>query len=293
MGAEFRSEPGGSSIELAPNRFGWPHHNANFISARKPREAPISPLTKLAGLLSAAAIRQWMGTVEYKCAYYDPNVDPATPGQRIYIFWHEYILFPLYLRGHCNVAMLLSQHRDADVLTRLAHYMGFDFVRGSTYRGGTKALRQLARIGRKRNLAITPDGPRGPRRQLAQGAIYLAAKLQLPLVPVGFGYDRPWRVRSWDRFAIPRPGTRARAVLGPEVLLPSGLDRDGIEHYRSRLEKFLLCLTCEAETWAESGNRKPQEVPMRRESLRRAAASEGYRPVEAEPSPDHLFRLAA
>ena len=256
-------------------------------------KTPESPLSKLGGLLSAAAIRQWMRTIEYKCAYYDRSVDPANSGQRIYVFWHEYILFPLYLRGHCNVAMLLSQHRDADLLTGLAYHMGFDFVRGSTYRGGTKALRELVRKGRKMNLAITPDGPRGPRRQLAQGAIYLAAKLQLPLVAVGFGYDRPWRVRSWDRFAIPRPGTRARAVLGPEILLPSDLDRDGIEHYRGRLETFLLCLTCEAETWAESGKRKPQEVPMHRESLRRLPASEQYRPLNTERSPDHHLRLAA
>lgn len=256
-------------------------------------KTPNSPLTKLGGLLSAAAIRQWMRTIEYKCAYYDPSVDPANYGQRIYIFWHEYILFPLYLRGHCNVAMLLSQHRDADVLMRLAYHMGFEFVRGSTYRGGTRALRELARIGRKMNLAITPDGPRGPRRQLAQGAIYLAARLQLPLVPVGFGYDRPWRARSWDRFAIPRPGSRARAVLGPEFLLPSDLNRDGIEHYRGRLEKFLLCLTCEAEKWAESGKRKVQEVPMRRESLRRPPGSAVCRLSEAEHSPDIHMPLAA
>ena len=55
------------------------------------------------------------------------------------------------------------------------------------------------------NLTITPDGPRGPRRQLAQGPVYLASKLGMPIVAMGFGYDRPWRFNSWDRFAIPRP----------------------------------------------------------------------------------------
>ena len=136
----------------------------------------------------------------------------AYHGQKIYIFWHEYILLPLYLRGHCNLAMLLSQHRDADILSHVASHLGFEFVRGSSLRGGAAALRELLRRSQKMNLTITPDGPRGPRRQLAQGPVYLASKLGLPIVPMGFGYDRPWRFNSWDRFAIPPPFPRARAV---------------------------------------------------------------------------------
>ena len=175
-------------------------------------------LTKLGGLLGSSAVRLWMSTLDYKSAVYDPSVDPALPecqGQKIYIFWHEYILFPLAIRGHCNLAMLLSQHRDANILSRVAFHMGFEFVRGSTRRGGVAALRELLRRSERMHLAITPDGPRGPRRQLAPGAIYLASKLQMPLVVMGFGFDRPWRAGSWDRFAIPRPGSRARVVVAP------------------------------------------------------------------------------
>ena len=100
----------------------------------------------LGGLLASAAVRHWMGSLEYKCAYYDESVDPVKPtyaGQKIYIFWHEYILFPLYLRGNCNLTMLLSRHRDADILTRTAYHMGFEFVRGSSYRGGLTSLREM------------------------------------------------------------------------------------------------------------------------------------------------------
>src|SRR5689334_14661537 len=74
---------------------------------------------KLAGLLAASTVRMWMSTLDFKGAAYDPTVDPVDPrwrGQKIYIFWHENILAPLYLRGHCNLAMLLSRHRDADIL---------------------------------------------------------------------------------------------------------------------------------------------------------------------------------
>ncbi len=94
-------------------------------------------ITSFAGLFMSAAVRRWMGTMEYKVAYYDPTVDPTNPachGQKIYIFWHEYILAPLYLRGNCNLAMLLSRHRDAEILSRVAYHMGFDCVRGSTYK---------------------------------------------------------------------------------------------------------------------------------------------------------------
>ena len=225
--------------------------------------------TNLGGYLGATFIRQWMRTLEYKCAFYDPAVDPVNPdysGQKIYIFWHEYILFPIYLRGNCNLSMLLSTHRDADILARTAYHLGFDFVRGSTFRGGVSALRSLMEKSRDMNLTITPDGPRGPRRKLAQGPIYLASKLNLPIVAMGFGYDRPWRFNSWDRFALPRPLSRARAVVSPALNIPTDLDREGVEHYRREVEWMLNRLTLEAEAWAESGTRKVSEVPLLRQS---------------------------
>ncbi|HZZ28759.1 MAG TPA: lysophospholipid acyltransferase family protein [Pirellulales bacterium] len=232
-------------------------------------------LNHVGGLLASAAVRRWMSTLEYKCAYYDESVDPVKPscrGQKIYIFWHEYILFPLYLRGNCNLTMLLSRHRDTDVLSRTAYHMGFEFVRGSTNRGGMAALRELVRRSRNMNLTITPDGPRGPRRTLAQGPIYLASKLGLPIVAMGFGYDRPWRIGTWDHHAIPRPFSRARAVVSPAIHVPTDLDRDGLERYRLHVEQLMNRLTLEAEAWAESGTRKVEELPLRREPIWRGHA---------------------
>ncbi len=227
-----------------------------------------------AGFLAATAIRCWMRTLDYQGAYYDPAVDPVDPryqGRKIYIFWHENILMPLYLRGHCNFAMLLSRHRDADILTELCRQLGFDFVRGSTFGGGSAALLEMLRRSERMNLAITPDGPRGPRRRMAQGPIYLSSKLGLPIVCMGMGYDRPWRVKSWDRFAIPRPGTRARGVVGPALTIPPNLDRDGLEHYRLRVEQLLTRLTCEAEAWAEAGTGKIGQQSVHRRGAYKAA----------------------
>jgi lysophospholipid acyltransferase (LPLAT)-like uncharacterized protein len=222
-------------------------------------------LLPLGGRVCARAIRLWMGTLDYRAVFYDRSVDPlfgtATP--RIYIFWHENILVPLHVRGHCHLAMLLSQHRDAEILAHVARRLGFDCVRGSTYRGGAKAIWELWDRSRRQHLTITPDGPRGPRRQMAMGPIFLASRLGLPLVPMGFGYDRPWRMNSWDRFAIPRLYSRARAVIGPPMTLPPDLDRAGLESCRQRAEKLLIDLTSEAEAWAESGTCKSGEVIIR------------------------------
>jgi lysophospholipid acyltransferase (LPLAT)-like uncharacterized protein len=228
----------------------------------------------LGGLLGTAVIRAWMGTLDYRAVFYDRSVDPVLTtcqGNKIYIFWHEYILFPLALRGHCNLAMLLSRHRDAEILSYIARNLGFSFVRGSTNRGGVGALRELLRKSRGMHLTITPDGPRGPRRTMAMGPIFLASKLGIPLVPMGYGYDRPWRVRkAWDQFAVPRPFSRARAVIGPPIHVPESLDSDGLEHFRCRVEALQNRLCEEAENWAASGKRRPAEVvvgPARAHSI--------------------------
>jgi lysophospholipid acyltransferase (LPLAT)-like uncharacterized protein len=229
-----------------------------------------SPLwIRWAGLLSATGIRAWMSTLDYRAQFFDPAVDVINPSSRprIYVFWHEYILLPLYLRGNCNLTMLLSKHRDADILYRLAYHMGFKCVRGSTYGGATEALLELSRPGRHLHMAITPDGPRGPRRRLAQGAIFLASRLQLPIVPFGMGVDRPWRTPTWDRFAVPRPGSRARAVVGPEIMIPPDLDRAELELRRQGVERLLNQLTTEAEAWAESGEQRCDSAPVFRQGL--------------------------
>jgi lysophospholipid acyltransferase (LPLAT)-like uncharacterized protein len=224
---------------------------------------------KWSGLLAATGIRTWMSTLDYRALFYDQSVDGIYPTdrQRIYVFWHEYILVPLYLRGNCNLTMLLSKHRDADVLYRVAYHMGLECVRGSTYGGATEALLELSRRGKHMHMAITPDGPRGPRRRLAQGAVFLASRLQMPIVPLGIGIDRPWRTPTWDKFAVPRLGSRARAIVGPEIYVPQDLDRAQIELRRQGVERLLNQLSDEAERWAVGGEQRAGAVPAFRQGL--------------------------
>jgi len=231
--------------------------------------------TPLLGAAGTAGICSWLRTLDCRVALYDPTADPSNSActtHGIYLLWHEYIPMGMYLQAHNNVTMLISRHRDANILPFVANRMGFDVVRGSTFHGGSAALRELVRKSRKGHLGLTPDGPRGPRRVMSQGPIYLASKLRMPLIAMGFGYDRPWRLRSWDRFAIPRPFSRARMILSPAVNIPPNLDRDGIEHYRGEMERLLDRLTVESEAWAESGTPKTgQQRPTRRTASYRRA----------------------
>lgn len=235
-------------------------------------------IQKAGGLLIAATTRTWMSTLDYQGAAYDLTVDPVHAdyrGPAIFLFWHEYIPVLFYLRGHCNIAMLLSLHQDAEWLSQAARHMGFETIRGSTNRGGVAAIREILRRNRAQNLAITPDGPRGPRRKLAPGPIYLSSRLGIPLVAIGLGYSKFWRVPTWDRFAIPKLYSSARVIASPRIQIPPDLDREDVESYRRRIEQLLERLTIEAETWAATGARCREQFSLRREGtalhLRRAA----------------------
>ncbi|HUP81435.1 MAG TPA: lysophospholipid acyltransferase family protein [Pirellula sp.] len=215
------------------------------------------------GTLLAFGIRAWMRTLDSRIVCYDPKMDPAVAnfdGPAIYVVWHEYLALPPCHRRGCDVTMLLSQHRDAHWLTEVIGQFGFKTVRGSTSRGGVQAILQIRRINRGTSLVITPDGPRGPRRELSGGCVFLAGLLGIPIVPLGCGFDRPWRnTRAWDKFAIPRPSTRARIVLGPAIRVPRKLSKDDIEEYRVYIESTLGLVTQEAETWAADGSMRVGE----------------------------------
>jgi lysophospholipid acyltransferase (LPLAT)-like uncharacterized protein len=221
-------------------------------------------LRKALGLGGAFAVRLWRETVDWQADYFDPTVDPVHPrydGRHVFCCWHEYLLMPIVLRGDRRLIALTSQHTDGEILSRVMRHLGWGIVQGSTTRGGTAALLRVLRRD-KRHPNLSPDGPRGPHRRMSLGAVFLASRLSAPLVCVGYGYDRPWRLSSWDCFAIPRPFSRARAILGPPVHVPPTLDRQGLEQYRGWCEQLLEWLTEEAETWAASGRRRPGGMAM-------------------------------
>jgi lysophospholipid acyltransferase (LPLAT)-like uncharacterized protein len=202
---------------------------------------------KLIALLAAVLIRCWMATLRCRFVQWDRVRHPTDPRRQraIYIFWHETLLFPAHLGTRAYA--LISHHADGELIARVCRHLGIPTVRGSSRRGGTEALMELIEISRVAHLFVTPDGPRGPRRQVQLGLIFLAAHTGLPIIPCGVGYRRAWRFGSWDRFALPWPWTVAVGVAGPAIHVPARLRRVDMERYRELVQTRMLAVTAAAE----------------------------------------------
>jgi lysophospholipid acyltransferase (LPLAT)-like uncharacterized protein len=208
---------------------------------------------RLVATLGAGIVRAWMATVGCRIDNQDRFRHPpdGTEGFFLYAFWHESLLALTRFRVPAHV--LISQHADGELIAQICQRIGFNVVRGSTTRGGGRALLELKDLAHRSHLAITPDGPRGPRRKVQPGIVALAACTGLPIVPIGVGFSRAWRAGSWDRFAIPRPLSTTVLVGAPSVQVPADLDREGIEAYRRLVEERLLWATNHAERQAAGG----------------------------------------
>ena len=172
-------------------------------------------------------------------------------GNVIFAFWHSTQLIMGYKGRGQGIRVLISQHRDGEYMARVIRKMGNDVIRGSSTRGGTKAMASMVRAGKRGHfLAVTPDGPRGPREKAQPGIIFLAKKTGQPILPVGLGYSNCWRLPSWDEFRIPKPFSRVVLCIGELVWVPPDLGDRELEDYRNDLEETLNRLTAEAEAKA-------------------------------------------
>lgn len=133
----------------------------------------------------------------------------------VFTFWHG-VLLPLeYICRGRNIQVLSSWHRDGEISARLMTALGYGVVRGSSTRGSARGLlRMLARAVEGLDLAVTPDGPRGPAERVKRGVFYLAEKSGGTLLPVGVGAARAKRMSSWDSFMVPLPFSRVAVVYG-------------------------------------------------------------------------------
>ena len=224
-------------------------------------------LQRMAGRATALVLPNLLRFLDQRICWYDPSVDPNSPHYAqhgILVFWHEYILEMLPQWGHTPLSVLCSQHRDGEWVGQTAAALGMHVIRGSSSRGGSSAVRQIRKNTRFSSIAITPDGPRGPRREMAMGPIFMASALQLPIVPIGVGVSNPIRLGTWDRFAIPRYNSRVRIIIGPQIHLPKRLSREARESARLGIQQTLDDLTTSAEHWAEHNYRMQGEQPLRR-----------------------------
>jgi hypothetical protein len=171
----------------------------------------------------------------------------ASGRQPILALWHGRILpAVLYFRGRGIVAVT-SENFDGEWIARLMRRFGYAAARGSTSRGGSRALIQLRRdMAAGRPAAFTVDGPRGPARRAQAGAVWLAKATGNPVVPFHIEAARRWELPSWDRGLIPRPWSRVAIVVGAPLEVPGDADQDAIEAARAELERRLNALEPEA-----------------------------------------------
>ncbi len=207
-----------------------------------------------AGVAGAWVLRRWTDTLDIHIQNVEPAYDPFAVGRTgnrfIVAFYHEMLLFLASYFGGPHMRVLVSDHADGELITQVIERLGFTTVRGSTSRGGMRALRDMAR-DEGSVLCFTPDGPRGPRRSIQPGAVYMASRLGLPIIPLATAHDRPWRARSWDRMAVARPFTAVTCIWGAPFEVPADADRDTLEEYSRRFKETLDGVTAQAEAWLE------------------------------------------
>ena len=158
----------------------------------------------------------------------------------VFALWHGDMLPLLYQHRGEGVSVLISEHRDGELIARIAESLGFRTVRGSTTRGASRALVGLARELRDgHDIAVTPDGPRGPARSFAPGALIAAQRARAPVIAVGVAAKRAWRLASWDRFVIPKPFSSVCIAYSDSVLLDVANPRAAAQE-TSRFQQLML-----------------------------------------------------
>ena len=174
------------------------------------------------------------------------SVIGAPPNERyIGALWHNrLLLLPFVIKRFLperRGAALISGSRDGALLADLVERFGFEVVRGSSSKKGASAIRQLAEvIARGKDAVITPDGPRGPAYELGQGIVFLAQQSGAAVVPINLEYSNSWRVRSWDRFILPKPFSTVRVIFGPPHRVAQTSTEADFERERARLQDAMM-----------------------------------------------------
>ncbi len=201
------------------------------------------------GLWGAFFIRLLISTVtvEERPAKY-PKKLKQQGKDVIYALWHSCILIPAYTGRNLGIKVLISQHTDGEYIARVARRLGFGTVRGSTTRKGVNALlNMIKKVNEGTSLAITPDGPQGPRFVIQPGIIFLGQKTSCPIIPISIGLTKYWELPSWDGFRIPKPFSKAIVIYGDPIEIPPDTKKDELEEYRVLLEETMNKTTIETD----------------------------------------------
>lgn len=173
-------------------------------------------------------------------------------GPVIVAFWHNRLaMMPYCWPSRRPFHMLISAHPDGRLIAKTVAHFGIDAVAGSSRRGGAEALRSLVRLARDGySIGITPDGPRGPRMRIREGALALARLSGVPIVPAAVSVRRRVVLNTWDRLIIALPFSRGAMVWGAPIHVPRDADDAATARLQDELERELNRVTAEADRLA-------------------------------------------
>lgn len=210
--------------------------------------SPVHPSAgqRFAAATGVLALRALFSTLRIRM--HDPEgfLGSPPPHPVIYTFWHNRILaitaafLRVYPQGRRGVLVLTSASKDGMWLGEVAGRLGMGSVRGSSSRRGAGAMRELLeKVEQGYDIAITPDGPRGPKYELGPGPVYLAQRTGIPIIPIHAAFSRCWTLRTWDGFRIPHPFSKIDVTLAPPVRIPENLGEPAFEQERRKIESVL------------------------------------------------------
>jgi lysophospholipid acyltransferase (LPLAT)-like uncharacterized protein len=195
---------------------------------------------RLSILAGGRAIKALASTWRYRIIdgdYIDGLRREGTPA--LFALWHGEMLPLLWHHRDEDIAVVVSEHKDGEIIARILEWLGYSLIRGSTSRGAARALLGLVRTLRSgHDAAITPDGPRGPRHKFAPGAVIAANRAGTPILPIVAHVDRFWQLSSWDGFVIPKPFARITVAYGPPTLVTAETVREAAEE-GPRIERIM------------------------------------------------------
>ena len=169
------------------------------------------------------------------------NIKSRYPeGNIIYAFWHRNMIPLLFLRKFEKIVILISTSKDGELIAGPAHVLGFLTARGSSRRDGSRAFKNLIKLTKEHSIAITPDGPKGPREKIKEGLLRLAYITKLPIVLAAVDIQREKIFNTWDKFRLPKPFTQVNVSYSEPIFIRS---KEEIESKMEFVQKSLDELT--------------------------------------------------
>ncbi len=178
----------------------------------------------------------------------------------IFCYWHRLQLFCVHYvlqvqKVGFPLGFLISPSVDGEVPAKIAKRWGAEVIRASTTRTGAKAIKAIYQlIGQGISPVTTPDGPSGPIYKFQPGAILLAQFTKVPIIPLSYAAERAWRLKTWDRFLIPKPFSRIKIVIGEPCYMQDKMSMEQIKQKQIEMEAIMKDLYAKANSAWESSN---------------------------------------